>query len=96
MDVGDFGAGLMLLRWLGSVVLIIGGIAAVAFFVDWLRIVLRRRAFDGSDGFDGQPASVSVVPDLDSDSGLSDSAKVSSLDDARAGRAGDSTGVKVA
>ena len=95
MDVGDFGAGLMLLRWLVSVVLIIGGIAAVAFFVDWLRIVLRRRAFDGSDGFDGRPASVSVVPDLDSDSGLSE-AKVSSLDAARAGRAGDSTGARVA
>lgn len=110
MDV-DFGAGLiMLLRWLGSVAVIVGGIAAVALLVDWLRGASRGRESrvresrvreSGATGAEGRPASVSIVPDLDADrgrggSGSGDSAQVSSLDAARAGRANGSTGARVA
>lgn len=102
MDAVDFGAGLiMLLRWLGSVALIIGGIAAVALLVDWLRQASRTRALGELDGIDRSSSRVSIVADLESDPSygdprFSDAAKLSSLDAARAGRAEDSVGTKVA
>ncbi|MFT4165686.1 MAG: hypothetical protein QM650_10645 [Microlunatus sp.] len=109
----DFGASLvMLLHWLGSVALIIGGTAAAALLVDWLREVSRRRSLaglagvagvDGTVGVDGRPVFVSIVREFDpgsgvGDSGSSESTKVSSLDAAPAGRSGpaDSTGSRVA
>lgn len=96
MDV-DFGGGLiMLLRWVGSVVLIIGGVAAVTLFVDWLRGASRTRAVDEIDDIDGRSTSVSIVAEFTGDSRLDEPAKVSPLDAAPAGRADDSTGAKVA
>lgn len=47
MDIVDFGAGLiMLLRWVGSVVLIIAGIVAATVLADRLRSRSRTETRD--------------------------------------------------